>query len=46
MMMEIPVVDASDDGDRVVDLGGVQPGQRLVQQQHRRLGRDRPRHLQ
>ena len=24
----------------------VQPGQRLVEQQHRRLGRDRPGHLQ
>ena len=46
-MMEMPGrVDAPDHRDRVVDLGRVEPGQRLVEQQHHRLGRDRPRHLQ
>ena len=47
MMMEMPVAwMPPDHRDRVVDLGRVEPGQRLVEQQHHRLGRDRPRHLQ
>ena len=39
-------VDPPDHLDRVVDLGRVEPGERLVEQQHLRVGREGAGHLQ
>ncbi len=40
------LVDASHDLDGPIDFGRVEPGERLVEQQHLWTGGDRPRHLQ